>query len=258
MKLNDAVRKLLYTEQVERHLTMPRCKKGNTFPDESWHDGDDEFGNSPLIQKGRDDLASAHHPHILASLPAKAFGKGTNRLDDEVDARGYGSRRWPPRKHIAHGIRTEARAHLQTPIEGLAAEDLGIGGALEFRETVKALWSRPFRQPIEIAIGSSNVAIHAGRDIDDDFSLCHDTPMPVYTFSLLPGNCANPRKKTSANGNRFAVANDVCAAGQGRKSDGGSFIAGREAPDMTANEGLARRRETLLKLRQRKSGGCMS
>jgi hypothetical protein len=34
-----------------------------------------------------------------------------------------------------HGISTEARAHLQTPVEGLAAEDLGIDGALEFRET---------------------------------------------------------------------------------------------------------------------------
>jgi hypothetical protein len=35
MQLNDAVRKLLYTEQAERHLTMPRCK-GDTFPDEGW------------------------------------------------------------------------------------------------------------------------------------------------------------------------------------------------------------------------------
>jgi hypothetical protein len=78
-----------------------------------------------------------------------------------------------------HGICTEARAHLQTPVEGLAAEDLGIGGALEFRETVEALWSWPFRQPIEIAIGSSHVAVRARRNIDDDFSLWHDTPMSV-------------------------------------------------------------------------------
>ena len=74
-----------------------------------------------------------------------------------------------------HGSRTEARAHLQTPVEGLAAEDLGIGGALEFRETVEAFWSRPFRQPVEIAIGSSHVAVRARRNIHDDFSLWHDT-----------------------------------------------------------------------------------
>src|SRR2546425_12389030 len=29
MQLNDAVRKLLNTEQAERHLAMPRCKEGN-------------------------------------------------------------------------------------------------------------------------------------------------------------------------------------------------------------------------------------
>ena len=78
-----------------------------------------------------------------------------------------------------HGICTEARAHLQTPVEGLAAEDLGIGGALEFRETVEALWSRPFRQPIEIAIGSSHVAIRARRNIHDDSSLRHASPLSV-------------------------------------------------------------------------------
>src|SRR5215472_88629 len=164
MQLNDAVRKLLYTEQAERHVTMPRCKKGNTFPDEGWHDGDDGLVNRVLIQKRPDDLTSAHNPDVLASLRADAFGKGTDRLGDEVDARGYRSRRRLPREHIVHGICTEARAHLQTPVEGFAAEDFGIGGALEFRETVEALWSWPFRQPIEIAISSSHVAVRARRN----------------------------------------------------------------------------------------------
>src|SRR5215472_1429974 len=177
MQLNDAVRKLLYTEQAERYFTMPRCKKGNTLPDKGWHDSDDELVDRGLVQEGPNDLASAHHPNVLASLLAQAFGKGTDRLGDEVDACGNGSRRRPPGEHIVHGIRTEARAHLQTSVEGLAAEDLGIGGALEFRETVEALWSWAFRQPIEIAIGSSHVAIRARRNIDDDFSLLHDTPL---------------------------------------------------------------------------------
>src|SRR5215813_9798974 len=177
MHLNDAVRKLLYTEQAERDLAMPRCKEGNAFPNEGWHDGDNELVKRVLVQEGPDDLASAHHPDVLASLRAEAFGKGTDRLGDEVDTGGHGSRRRPPREHIVHGICTEARAHLQTPVEGLAAEDLGIGGALEFPETVEALWSWSFRQPIEIAIGSSHVAVRARRKIDDDFSPWHDTPM---------------------------------------------------------------------------------
>src|SRR5215469_11797942 len=104
MQLNDAVRKLLYTQQAKRHLTMPRCKKGNTFPNEGWHDGDDELVNRGLVQEGPDDLASAHHPDVLPSLLAEAFGKGTDRLGDEVDARGFLIMRRPPREHIVHGI----------------------------------------------------------------------------------------------------------------------------------------------------------
>ena len=70
-----------------------------------------------------------------------------------------------------HGICTEARTHLQTPVESFAAEDPGIGRALEFRKTVEALWSWPFRQPVEIAIGSSDVAVRARRNIDDGLAL---------------------------------------------------------------------------------------
>lgn len=175
MQLNDAVGKLLYSEQAQRYLTMPRCKKGNTFPNKDWHDCDDELINRRLVQKRPDDLASAHHPHILANLRAEPFGKGTDRPGDELDARRYGDRRCSPREHIVHGTCTEARAHLQTPVESLAAEDLGIGGELEFREAVEALWGWPFRQPIEIAIRSSHVTVRTGRNIDDDFSPLHDT-----------------------------------------------------------------------------------
>src|SRR5512142_1037921 len=164
MQLNDAVGKLPYTEQVQRHLTMPGCKEGNAFPDEGGHDGNDELVNRGLVQKGPDDLASAHHPDVLAGLRAEAFGKRADRLGDEVDAGGRGSRRRPSREHIVNVMRAELRPQLKTPLEGLAAEDLGINGALEFRDAVEALWSRPFRQPIEIAVRSSDVAVRAGRD----------------------------------------------------------------------------------------------
>src|SRR2546423_1535895 len=60
MQLNDVVRKLLYTEQTERHLAMPRCKERNTFPDEGWHDGDDELVNRVIVQEGPDDLSLWH------------------------------------------------------------------------------------------------------------------------------------------------------------------------------------------------------
>jgi hypothetical protein len=166
----------LYAEQAERHLTMLGGEQGNAFSDEDWHDGDDELVNRLLVQEGRDDPASAHHPDVLADLRAQPFGKGSDRFGDELDARGHGGRRWTPREYIVQGTFTEARAQLETSVEGLTAKDLGIDGALEFRETIEALWSRPFRQPGEIAIGSSYVAVRAGRNIDDDFSLWHGTP----------------------------------------------------------------------------------
>ena len=85
-----------------------------------------------------------------------------------------------------HSICTEARAPLQTPIEDLAAEDRGIGGALESSKTVEGLWSWSFRQPIEIAIGSSHIAVCARRNIDDDPSLLHhcDIQRLVTEFAI--------------------------------------------------------------------------
>jgi hypothetical protein len=94
---------------------------------------DDKLINRRLVQKRPDDLASSHHPHVLANLHAEPFGEGTNRPGDELDARRYEGRRRSPREHIVHGTRTEGRAHLQTLVKSLPAEDLGIGGELEFR-----------------------------------------------------------------------------------------------------------------------------
>src|SRR2546426_10566142 len=102
MQLNDTVRKLSYTEQAELHLTRPRCKEGNAFADEGWHDGDDELVNRVLVQEGPDDLASAHHPDVLASVRAESFGKSADRPGDEADAGGHGSRRRPTGEHIMH------------------------------------------------------------------------------------------------------------------------------------------------------------
>ena len=70
MKLSNAVRKSLQSQQPERHLMMPRCNKGSAFPDERRHDGDDELFNRVLVQQGPDDIAAAHHPDVLASLLA--------------------------------------------------------------------------------------------------------------------------------------------------------------------------------------------
>jgi hypothetical protein len=83
------------------------------------------------------------------------------------------------------GTRTEAGAQLQTPIEGLAAENLGVGGAFEFRQTVKALDRRPFRQLIEIAIESSDEAVCTRRYVHDDLSLAHVDSLGLFELDAL-------------------------------------------------------------------------
>src|SRR2546426_8690219 len=103
---------------------MSWCHKGNAFPDEGRHDGEDELVDRVLVEEGGDDLASAHHPDVFAGLLAEPFGKGSDRLSDEVDASGHGSRRLPPGEHVVHVVCTEGRAHLEAPVEGLAPKNL--------------------------------------------------------------------------------------------------------------------------------------
>lgn len=105
---------------------MPRCNEGNAFPDERRHDGDDELVNRVLVKEGPDDLTSAHHPDVLASLFADAFGKGPDRFRDELDAGRHGCWGRPAREHIMHVICAKVRAHLHTQVEGLPTENLGI------------------------------------------------------------------------------------------------------------------------------------
>jgi len=78
-------------------------------------------------------------------------------------------------RNIMNDTFTELCSHLQTPFEGLAGEDLGIGRALEFWEPVEGFWSGSLRQPIEITIGARYVPVCACRNIDDNFPSWHDT-----------------------------------------------------------------------------------
>src|SRR5689334_4717326 len=112
---------------------MSRCNKWNALPDERRHDADNELVNRALVKEGPDDLTSAHHPDVLASLLAEAFGKGPDRLGDELDADRHGCKGRPAGEHIMHVTCREARAHLHTQVEGLAAENLGIDSARKFR-----------------------------------------------------------------------------------------------------------------------------
>src|SRR4029077_17723465 len=80
-----------------------------------------------------DDLTSAHHPDVLASLLAGAFGEAPDRLSHELNTGRYRSRRGLAREHIMHVICLDTRAHVQTLVESPATEDLGIDQTREFR-----------------------------------------------------------------------------------------------------------------------------
>ena len=105
---------------------MPPCNERNTFPYEHRHDGDDEFVNRPLVKEGPNDLTSTHHPDVLACLLAEALGKGPDRFRDELDSGRNGWRGCPAREDVMHVICAETRTHLDTQVEGLATENLGI------------------------------------------------------------------------------------------------------------------------------------
>ena len=72
---------------------MPRRNKGHAFADEYRHDSDDELLNRALIEEGADDLASTHHPDVLASCLRRRSAKTlidwlTNSTPIDADAGG--------------------------------------------------------------------------------------------------------------------------------------------------------------------------
>jgi hypothetical protein len=97
------------------------------------------------------------------------------------DAVHYVFSRRPPPASVPAGVNfvTESIDALLSVLSSAGSMQAQHTAGNEFQETVEALWSLPFRQPIEIAIGSSHVAVRARRNIDDDFSMWHDTPMSV-------------------------------------------------------------------------------
>jgi hypothetical protein len=172
VELYDAIGKGLCGAQAQPRVTMPWRDQTDAFPDKHRYDGDDEFIDRVLVEKGRDDFTPAHQPDILAGLPAYPFGKCADWLLDELNAGRRGWRGRPAGKHM-NVICLEARAHLDAPVECLTAEDLGIDGPRKLGQTVEALWSRPARQPVETAIGAGDVAVSARRDVDDNLSSSH-------------------------------------------------------------------------------------
>jgi hypothetical protein len=52
---------------------MSRRYQRYAFADERRDEADDELIDGPFIEEGSDELAAAHHPHILSGLSAHLF-----------------------------------------------------------------------------------------------------------------------------------------------------------------------------------------
>ena len=181
VRLDNAVRESLHRQQAERHLPMSRSYQRYAFADERRDEADDELIDRTFIEEGSDELAAAHHPQILSGLSAQPFREPTYRLRYETDADRDRWRWRLTREHVVHVICTEARAHLDTQVECLSAENLRVDRAHEFWQTIKTFRRRTIRQPVDVSVRSSDVTISARRDVNDDFSLRHGCPFLVVS-----------------------------------------------------------------------------
>src|SRR5436190_103761 len=62
----------------------------------------------------------------------------------------------------------ELRPHPQAHLVGLPAKQLRVNRLHEGVHAIETLWCRAGRQPFEIAVGTRDITVRAGRDVDDD------------------------------------------------------------------------------------------
>src|ERR1041384_3682256 len=74
----------------------------------------------------------------------------------------------------------ELRPHSQAHLVGLPAKQLRVNRPHEGVHAIETFWCRAGRQPFEIAVGTRDIAVRAGRDVDDDFAtLRHESRSPL-------------------------------------------------------------------------------
>src|SRR5437016_13957309 len=85
----------------------------------------------------------------------------------------------------------------QAHLVGLPAKHLRVNRPHEGVHAIETFWCRAGRQPFEIAVGTRDIAVCAGRDVDDDFATlrhesdlrCQEPRSAPNTRSCLTG-CA--------------------------------------------------------------------
>jgi hypothetical protein len=74
--LHDAIREWRDGTKVKPLVSMPGRDQRDALADEYGHDADDELIDRVFVQERRDEIASAHHPDVLALLVPQTFREG--------------------------------------------------------------------------------------------------------------------------------------------------------------------------------------
>src|SRR5947208_16908244 len=137
--LDDAVREPSHGLQTEWHVPMPVSDQRYTLADERRDHTDDEIVDGPFVKERSNDLASAHHPDVLALSCPKALGERADGLGDEFNTRGDRCRRWPTREDVVRSLCIECRAHLHAKVVGLSAKQLRVNRVHELADAIETL-----------------------------------------------------------------------------------------------------------------------
>src|SRR5262249_29569577 len=86
LQLNQTILEALDGVQIQRHVAVPSRYQRNAIPDEHWGHTDDELVDRLLVEKGRDEVAAAHQPDVLARLLSKTADERADGAVHELHA----------------------------------------------------------------------------------------------------------------------------------------------------------------------------
>src|SRR5262249_2723034 len=165
VNLDNPVRKAFYRTQVKRRMAMARRYQWYALSNEYRDDANDEFIDRAFVQERSDEVPTAHHPNVLALFVFQALLEGTDGAIDEFNPSRHRLWRRLSRKYV---VVIELRAHTQAQIVCLPAQQLRVDGLHEFSHPVEPFGSGTAGEPLDVVVWPSDVAVSAGRNVDDD------------------------------------------------------------------------------------------
>src|SRR5262245_64962660 len=186
MQLNQTILEAFHGVQLQGHVTVTPRDQGNTIPDKHRGHADDELVDRVLVQKGGDELAAAHQPDVLSGrLPETADERADGTARELHARRGAGRWRLTGEDDVPT-LRVELRPDAQALLVGLPAQQLRVDRLREGVHAIETFGSRAGRQPFDIVVGTRDVTVRAGGDVDDDLSaLRHEDRSPLAIGRII-------------------------------------------------------------------------